>query len=73
MLNSYISISRNKLFVYSSIFILILLIFVHVLYFEIFSRNVIKNDFSAKQFHHIQKYSVQYEWSRMEMGVHCPF
>lgn len=56
MLNSYISISRNKLFVLSFIFVLILLIFLHMIYFERFSRNVLKNDFSAKRFHDVEKH-----------------
>ncbi len=50
MLNSYISISRNRFFVFSFIFVLLLLIALHIIYFEKFSRYVLKNDFSAKQF-----------------------
>ena len=59
MLNSYISISRNKLFVWSSTLVLLLLMVGHILYFESFSRAVLKNDFSAKQFHFIEKHGDQ--------------
>lgn len=55
MLNSYISISKNKLFVWSAILVLLLLMLSHILYFETFSRQVLKNDRSAKIFHSIQK------------------
>ena len=55
MLNSYISISRNKFFVLSLTFVLLFLIVSHLLYFEKFSRYVLKNDHSAKIFHSIQK------------------
>lgn len=54
MLNSYISISKYKLFVQSAILILLLLIALHVMYFEKFSRYIFKNDFSSKQFHYIK-------------------
>jgi len=55
MLNSYISISKNKLFVYSAIFVLLLLIICHILYFEKFAKHVLKNDLSAQKFHFIQQ------------------
>ena len=54
MLNSYISISKNKLFVSSAAFVLLLGIVSHVVFFESFSRDVLKNDLSAKLFHFIK-------------------
>ena len=55
MLNSYISISRNKLFVWSVTLTLLLFMAFHLMYFETFSREVLKNDLSAKRFHFIEK------------------
>ncbi len=55
MLNSYILISKNKFFVFSFAFSLILLIVLHVTYFEKFSYDVLKNDLSKKRFHFIQE------------------
>ena len=55
MLNSYISISKNKLFVFSAVCLLSLFIVLHFLYFENFTRQVIKNDRSTKNFHFIKK------------------
>jgi len=55
MLSSYISISRNRLFVWSALAVLFLFISLHVVYFEIFSRQIVKNDLSKKRFHLIQK------------------
>ena len=55
MLSSYISISRNKLFVWSFSVVLFLAIILHVMYFEKFSRYVLKNDHSAKIFHFVEK------------------
>ena len=54
MLNSYISISKNKLFVRSAISVLFLIIILHLMFFENFSRKVLKNDLSTKIFHYIQ-------------------
>lgn len=55
MLNSYISISKNRLFVWSMVLILLLAIVIHMLFFENFSRYVLKNDRSLKTFEHIKK------------------
>lgn len=55
MLNFYISISRNKRFVLTTIVVLFVLIVSHMLYFEKFSRYVVKNDLSAKLFHTIEE------------------
>lgn len=54
MLNSYISISKYKFFILSTISVLLLLIVLHIMYFEKFSHSVLKNDLSAKLFHFIQ-------------------
>ena len=61
MLNSYISISKNRLFVWTFIFALLLFIVLHVIYFEKFSRIVLKNDFSAKQFQLIKNNGSQFK------------
>lgn len=54
MLNFYTLISKNKLYTYIIVCSLTLFILSHLIYFENFSRNVVKNDFSAKKFNFIK-------------------
>lgn len=63
MSNSYISISKHKLFVLSAICVLIAVTVLHIAYFEKFSREALKNDLAAKNFNFIKEHGDSIKFS----------
>jgi len=56
MLNSYILTFNNKIFVKSILFILLTFILIHLVYFEKFSREALKDDHEANRFNYIKQH-----------------